>query len=360
MDCIPDIPNADYRRFSKRLHNAVIRYRVPVGGSIDVTSRCNLRCVHCYVRNTVDGDELTTSEIIRILDEAAEAGCLWMMLSGGEPLLRPDLQEIYLHAKKKGFLINLFTNATLMTPEFADMLDEWRPFAIEVTLYGATKETYEQVTQVSGSYERCLRGIDLLRARNIPFRLKSMVLTVNQHELGAMFELAGQYGVEFRYDANIHKKLDGSCEPCKYRLTPQEVVGLDFVDNRRIKDLKALCDYSSTIEIDQKQIFHCSAGLTSFHIDSTGMLVPCLLARGRGFDLKQASFAEGWNNFIPKIRFQEPPEDYKCTKCRLYRLCGQCPGWGEVENGKAEIPSEFLCELAHLRAEHYGSDIYGK
>ena len=143
----------------------------------------------------------------------AEAGCLWLLYTGGETFLRPDFLDIYTYAKKKGFLITLFTNGTLITPEIADYLAEWRPFSIEVTIYGRTRETYERVTGVAGSYERCLRGIRLLAEQRLPLKLKTMAFSVNRHELDAMKQFAGALGAEFRFDAMLNPRIDCSQEP---------------------------------------------------------------------------------------------------------------------------------------------------
>ncbi len=356
MDCA--IPSVNYASFSKRLHETVSRNRIPIGGSIDVTSRCNLRCVHCYVRDSDRG--MSGSGIKRILDDIAAAGCLWLLLTGGEPLLRPDFEELYLYAKNKGFLISLFTNATLVTPQKAQMLGEWRPFAIEITVYGATRETYEKVTGVDGSYDRFREGMELLYQQKLPLRLKSMLISINQGELEKMMEMARRIGAEFRYDANIHSHVDGSQAPCEYRLTPEEIIAMDRTDTRRIGALKQLVDYNKQFSGKGTTIYSCGAGLNSFHIDARGRLCPCMLARKETYDLLAGSFTEGWQEFMSKIRFRKVSEGYKCAGCKLYYLCGQCPGWGEIENGAAEQASDFLCRLAKLRAEAYGAEIFGE
>ena len=172
MEC-PYIPLTPYSDFSLRLHQKVVGKRIPLVGSLEVTERCNLSCVHCYI-NLPAGDqgarkrELNAVEIYDILDQIVEEGCLWLLLTGGEPFVRPDFLEIYTYAKKKGLLITLFTNGTTITPRIADHLAEWRPFAIEITLYGHSQETYERVTGVQDSYERCRRGIELLQERELP------------------------------------------------------------------------------------------------------------------------------------------------------------------------------------------------
>jgi len=87
--------------------------------------------------------EMTFEEHVRLLDELLEMGCLWILYTGGEIFARRDFLDIYTEAKKRGSLVTLFTNGTMITPRIADHLVEYRPFAIEITLYGATRETCE-------------------------------------------------------------------------------------------------------------------------------------------------------------------------------------------------------------------------
>src|SRR5439155_23363128 len=117
--------------------------------------------------------KLTRDDHFRILDELANTGCLWMLYTGGEIFARRDFLEIYGYAKRKGFLITLFTNGTLITARVADILAVARPFSIEITLYGRTRETYEQLTGIPGSFDKCMRGIDLLLERGLPLKLKT-------------------------------------------------------------------------------------------------------------------------------------------------------------------------------------------
>ena len=147
------LPEVSITHFAERLNREILAKRIPLTGSIELTHRCNLRCVHCYC-NLPAGErkamsrELTTEEVLDIYDQIAEAGCLWLLITGGEPLLRKDFREALAGAKQRGFILTLFTNGTLITPETADFLTEWRPYSIEITLYGATRETYEKITGV--------------------------------------------------------------------------------------------------------------------------------------------------------------------------------------------------------------------
>jgi MoaA/NifB/PqqE/SkfB family radical SAM enzyme len=154
VDC-PHIPELGYGQFSQRLHDKVAGRRIPLVGSLELTFRCNLRCVHCYVAHGHQGipgrKELTAGEIRAILEAVVDEGCFWLLLTGGEPLLRPDFLDIYTDAKRKGLIVTLFTNGTLLSPQIADSLAEWRPFVVEVTLYGRTQETYERMMELIGT-----------------------------------------------------------------------------------------------------------------------------------------------------------------------------------------------------------------
>ncbi|MFC1525032.1 radical SAM protein, partial [Planctomycetota bacterium] len=157
--------------------------RQPLSGIWELTHHCNLKCVHCYCEKTPGKNELSLNEAKNIINQIVEAGCLWLTFTGGEIFQRPDFPDIYTYAKSKGLIITLLTNGTLITESVVRHLVEHPPSLIEITLYGRTQETYEKITRANGSYEQCLKAIRLLRQYEIPFLLKTMLLTLNQHEL---------------------------------------------------------------------------------------------------------------------------------------------------------------------------------
>jgi len=296
--------------------------------------------------------ELRTEEMFRIFDQVAEAGCLWLLITGGEPLLRKDFVEIYTYAKKKGFLITLFTNGTLMTPAIVAHLAEWPPHKVEITLYGATKETYERITGIPGSFERCKRGIDLLLERDIPLELKTMVMTLNHNEVFQVKEYAEGLGAKFRFDPVLNPRLDGSKAPCSLRLSPEEVLNLDLADEKRVEEWQRFCKkFIGSHPPDN--LFNCGAGASAFHIDPYGQMSACLMTRFREYELRQGSFDQGWYEWMPKFLKLKSTGDYACGQCDLIALCGQCPGWAWLEHGNPEAPVEYLCQIAHLRAQAF-------
>jgi len=150
----------------------------------------------------------------------------WLLYTGGEIFARKDFLEIYTYAKQKGFLITLFTNGTLLTEAIADYLAQWPPFAIEITLYGRTRETYEALTAIPGSYDRCCAGSNCCASEGFPLKLKTVATSINKHEVLAMRQFAEEeLGVEFKMDGQINPRIDCSQSPLAVRLAPEEVVG---------------------------------------------------------------------------------------------------------------------------------------
>jgi len=329
--------------------------RYPISGTIELTDRCNYNCVHCYINQPAGSQEakqseLSTTQVLDILDQISDAGCLFLLLTGGEIFLRPDFKEIYLHAKRRGMLLSLFTNGAIITQELADMLALYPPQSIEITMYGATRDTYEAVTRVPGSYGTFCKAVDMLLDRGLRLTLKTVLLTVNIHEFTEMRTFVENRGLKFRYDAILWPRLDGNRTPLQYQIPIEEIVALDINDPERKEAWEFACKETNGYLVREKHIFNCGAGMHNFHINSQGSLTMCNMARLNGYDLKQMRFAEAWQQMGDQ-RELERKLSTPCQTCTLGALCNQCPGWSQLIHGDNETPVEFICQLAHLRAK---------
>jgi radical SAM protein with 4Fe4S-binding SPASM domain len=360
MECslVPEISSSEFfESWNQRLEGK----RIPLKLTMEVTERCNLRCVHCYInRPASDAQarqrEMSLARIADILDQAADLGTLWLLLTGGEPLLRPDLEDIYLYAKRKGFLTTLFTNGTLMTPALADLLAEWPPEIVEITLYGRTRETYEKVTGVPGSYDRCMRGIDLLLDRGVKLGLKTVVMTHNLHEFGEIRRFAEDRDLRFRYDPVIRPRLqdDHKPDPRALRISPEEVVALEEAQPGGGEEWVRLRDKYAHVPASA-ELYGCNAGIKVAHVDSFGHMRLCMGAVADSFDLAQGEMRDAWNSWAYEVRARTFTKDFACRHCDKAILCGRCPGFAQLENGDPESPVDYMCRIAHLRAEKFWS-----
>jgi radical SAM protein with 4Fe4S-binding SPASM domain len=360
------LEHRSYGTFSADLHERQSGERIPLQVSIEVTRRCPLECLHCY-NNLPMGDmeakrrEMSKEEHFRVLDELVEMGCFWILYTGGEIFARKDFLEIYTYAKKKGFLITLFTNGILINEQIADYLAEWPPFAIEITLYGRTRETYEALTAIPGSYDRCLRGIRLLKERGLPLKLKTVATSINKHEVMAMRRFAEEeLGVEFKMDGQINPRIDCSQSPLAVRLTPEEVVALDMSMPKGMSEYRrlALRDLQNPPNLSKSDtVYFCGGGVGGFAINAYGEMGICVISQQDTFSVRETGLRKVWEGSLAALRNRKRTRLTKCVECRIQSLCGMCPANGEMENGDRESPVEFLCHVAHLRAAVIGAGV---
>ena len=277
----------------------------PLTGQWELTCRCNLKCVMCYTDpfNTPEQirQELSYEEVVRILDEIHKEGCLEITFTGGEPFARRDFLDIYTYAKRKGFLLTIFTNGTLITPKIADHLKTYPPSMIEVSFHGLTRQSFDQITLGNGSYDRCLGGIGLILERNLPLTLKTVGMSVNRDEVLKIKEFVGGLDekVQYRFGSDIRPRLDGSEDVYQYQLPQEEIQAIEQADGQfRAERVRQDRRKQEWIDKDKER---CGGGRHKFHIDAYGQLQLCSNNRRQSYDLRQGSFREGFYRFLPEF-----------------------------------------------------------
>lgn len=347
--------STDDARFWRALEQAVSERRIPFSGSLALTNRCNLACVHCYAREGGDGaGELGTRRWLGILDELHDAGCLYLLLTGGEPLLRRDFAEIYGHAKRSGFLVTLFTNGTLIDESVIDLFRSLPPYRVEVSLYGAKAAAHDRVTAVPGSFDRALRGIESLLKEGFAVSLKSVLMTANEKEFPAIERLARGLGARFRFDAGIFPAWSGDNGPIGLRVPPERAVELEMADPARRREWHDFLE-AFRGRADDPGLYDCGSGINTFHVEPDGWLHPCLMVRNVRHALAEGSFQEGWEGVLRGFRDGTPGAAMPCSGCEKKLLCGYCPGFFALETGSESVPSEYLCAMGHHRYEALNS-----
>jgi radical SAM protein with 4Fe4S-binding SPASM domain len=352
MECAETTWPTD-REYLQQFNRKAVALRVPLSGGIDLTHRCNLRCRHCYLGPqpavwAKRKHEMSTSRLLSLIDEITDAGCLYLLITGGEPLLRKDFAEIYRYARTKGLLVTVFTNATLVTDRILGLFKVLPPHVVEVSLYGASAETYEKITGIRGSYERCLEGIKQLLKHKMNVRLKTILMTLNRHEFFNIENMAKEFGVRFRLDAAIFPCLDGDKTPLSLRVPPEEAVEKEFSDNERLRHWRDYFVKHRALPVSD-MLYNCGAGLTSFHIDPYGNLQPCLMTTSLKYNLSAGNFITGWHGVIPRIRGKEAGAVDTCNRCEKQALCNFCPAFFELESGAEDRCSDYLCRMGQHR-----------
>lgn len=351
------------------LWDRIAAKRMPVSFDMELTARCNNDCRHCYI-NLPAGDraaqaaELSSAEILDIARQAADMGAVWCLLTGGEPLLRADFEDIYLSLRRLGLLVSVFTNATLITEEHVALFRKYPPRDMEVTVYASTRETYDRVTRRPGSWDRFQRGMRLLLESGVRLRLKATVMNSNLHEYKEMAEYCRARTKDYyRFDPLLHLRLDGdptrNAEIRSERLTPEQIVALEQADDERSDALREKCDILINEEFTRSardRLFCCGAGKASFSVSYDGRFRLCsaLVAEETTYDLRAGSLADAWSRFTPLIQdLRSERVDFleSCRKCAIVNLCLWCPAHSHLESGRMDTRCDYFCRVAHARAD---------
>lgn len=339
--------------FFQRLFSKKARF--PLNGHLEFTYRCNLNCIHCYCKGSEDKKrELTTKDWKKIIDEIHKEGCLCLCFTGGDPLIRGDFLDIYSYAKTKGFIITIFSNGQAFTGEIIDYLVKSPPFSIEITLNGITKDTYESVTQIPGSFLKVMETINILKERKLPLIFKTNCLKQNKYEIGKIKAFTDGFlgkppkdNYHFGYDPLICPRLNGDKTPCNYRLSFEELQEL------RKQDFDIWKEYQRDLHMDFPDLkrdisflYNCNSWMNQFIINPYGKLKFCIYSDKFSVDLKTNAFREGFYNVFPLVLSERFKPSSKCRSCRLRPICYYCPARAYLESGDEEAPIEYYCELA--------------
>ena len=334
---------------------------------IELTERCNNDCVHCSVNRPAGDREAREREWgaeswKKLLDEAAALGCLVVRLTGGEPLLRDDFEEIYIYARRLGLRVMIFTNATLVTPGLARLLEDMPPLeAVEVSVYGMKKETYEAVTRAPGSFDAFCRGLGLLRENGVPFIVKGAVLPATRGEMDE-FEawaagLPGAAGLPSHvllFDLRSRREGLKNALISSLRTDADEFVRFSRRHGEEaVGEWRDLCARSGGGR--GGRLFSCLPSSGSAAVDPYGQLQYCLSLRHPAtvYNLAAGSLREAVTEFLPAVRdMRSAGRAYleRCGRCFLKGLCEQCPAKSWAEHGTLDTPVEYFCGIAHAQA----------
>ncbi len=331
-----------YKKFSWNTRRKNWNFKRPNACQFELTFRCGLHCKHCYSgcynKPAYIKKELDTRQVKFILDKTLRAGTRCLCFTGGDPLTRPDFLEIYSYAKEKSFIIAIFTNGYSMTKRAADYLKKNPPFAIEITLNAVTRKTYEDISQINGSYDKTMDGFKMITQRKLPLKIKTQVMQDNLEELPKIKKFVKNLGLKLHPSVDLNPRLNRDLTPCNLRISPQEVLCLN--------------GKKQSSQTPNANLFHCApGGKDGIKLDPYGNMFLCHLIRQPSFNLLKVDIQDALSRLSPLARERKFTTGSKCKYCKIRDSCNWCPGRALLETGDMESPIDYYCELAHLVTE---------
>jgi radical SAM protein with 4Fe4S-binding SPASM domain len=320
------------------------RANVPLSVLFEITGRCSLDCEHCYLDIRHPPEEMSTAEIERILGELAEAGALFLTVSGGEVFLRRDLFHILAHARRLGFAVRLFTSGTRLGRAHARALAALRLVAVEMSLYSAEPAVHDAVTRRPGSFRHTVRAAIRLRRAGVPVVLKAPVLAPTAAGYRELMDLCARLGAEVKLDPGIIIRRDGDPTPARLRPSAEALARVladpDVFGSERPLPPPAAPDEAP-----------CAIGRRTCRIGPDGSVYPCSTYPDPVGNVRTQSFREIWLGAPSPLLRELRSITWRdvgptCSSCEKSGYCNRCLALAVIEHGDARRPVLESCRLA--------------
>jgi radical SAM protein with 4Fe4S-binding SPASM domain len=350
-----------------RLSWRTVERHVPLNVHLDLTYRCNEKCVHCYLDHE-DHGEMTSAEVFATLEQLAEAGTLFLTFSGGEVFLRKDFFDILERARNLHFDLSLKTNALLITAARAAQLRALGVHRVQVSIYSDDPAMHDAVTLAPGSFERSVAAIPLLKEAGVPVKIACPLMRQNLLAYRGVMALAERLGVPYVFDMTITPMIDGSTNVLEHRVSASELLPVlqdPALHPRRSAEPGAACSSSdpilgsvtsSGVESNAYHDIPCSAGHNSCYISPYGDVYPCVQMPLPAGNLRWQRFVDIWNGSgaFARVRAIRESQLPVCSVCPLRKYCERCPGLALMEGADLLRAYERACELAEHTARLAG------
>ena len=336
----------------REMSNRAQRLGIPLGVQLDLTYRCNERCVHCYLDHN-DHGELSTTEIKDLLDQMAAASVFFLTISGGEILMRRDFFEILEHARQLMFCTKLKTNAVMIHPAEADRIQALSPESVQISIYSHRAEVHDAITKLPGSLDRSLRGAKLLADRGVKVIFANVLMRDNFQDYSGVQALAAEIGARYTVDPTITPMMDGDRSILSLNIDHASLEQV-FRDASLLGNTPAeLCAPPSgpLSEEDAMDTLPCSASHTFCYVSPYGDVYPCVQFPLPTGNVRTTPFIDIWKyspqmNEVRSITMNDLPV---CSTCSHGGgTCSRCPGLAYME-GNMHGPSSQDCEKSYAR-----------
>lgn len=359
-------------KISDRLWNKAGTMRVPLTGAFELLPVCNLHCKMCYVRKSMTevnrlGGLIPAEQWLDWARQARDLGLLYPLLTGGEPFVRPDFREIMGKMLELGLQVSINSNGTLIDESMAKWLGRHRPIRINITLYGASEESYQNLCGDGDAYNRVRRAVEWLKQYDVPVKFNTSITPENVDDLEGIMAYAKSVGSPIQAATYMFPPVrrDASMIGQNHRLSPEQAalarVKADWLQSEPHWFLGQTERFSRFVPVTDQMLkelangrpqeMHCRAGRCSFWVDWQGNIANCGMYPSVKFSLKGRAFAEAWKQVVEEtnqVRYSPI-----CTNCPNFNLCHACIAMIYNECGDLNGRPEYLCRMNAAAAQYY-------
>lgn len=352
-------------QFMQRLYKKTKNKRIPLRAMMELTYKCNHKCIHCYNPHGSLKPELMTEQVYAIMDEFAAMGTVNMAFTGGEIFMRPDIMDIIFHARDLGMRVSLMTNGSLITEDIADKLIRRGVASFEISFLGDTKEKFDKMTQVEGSFDKVISVVKMLRSKGVIPHIKTCVTNLNIDGVDRIADLARALDISFSYSPLVIPRLDLNQEPGNLRILPEEFLDINkrFARFRKhtarnVSGKRAGKNIKEAPGFWEKEcLFDCAVGRTTAFINPYGEMKACITVPEPSFSVTELGVRQCWEKVKEFVDTLKAPADWECLSCDYRDWCSWCPGRGYLNTGNIFGCPPYFRELAKTRKHRYETSL---
>lgn len=325
----------------KHIVQRTVEKRIPLSVLWEVTAKCNLSCIHCYLAHKQAEKELSTDEALDVLNRLRDMGAAMLLFTGGEIFTRPDALEILKTAARLGFAFKVFTNGTIADNAQVDFFREHPPVSVECSVYG-TPQVHDHITQQNGSADQTWNYLKTMKSAGIRVTARMPVMKQNIMDVDLVRTRAGERDIPFIYDPLIIGPDNDPCNYSRFRLDVEQIQSLD--------GSAETMEFCAAENADARPQLYCNAGLNTFSISPCGDVYPCLTIRRNMGNVREQTLKQIWeSDLFDHFRTEMLSSLDECARCSIRTYCNRCPGLALREGDGLRAPAPGSCLVAKAR-----------
>jgi MoaA/NifB/PqqE/SkfB family radical SAM enzyme len=320
---------------------------------IELTARCNERCIHCYIPHESKTRDMDTTLLFSLLDQCRDMSVEQIIFSGGEPMMHPNFLEMVSKTNWDGLKLRIFSNLTLLNNDIITKLKAFHVYEVQASLYSVEPEIHDAVTQMPGSCEKTKDGIEKLVENNIPAFISCPLMKQNKNSYPDVLAYAKSLQINSAPDNMIFAKSDGGIGNITNRLSLDEALAVI----QSIQEHDTAYNYERFLPgyNNPEEALSCvqSVCKNSMCVNAKGEALPELGWNYVLGNLHIQSLRDIWENSVAtkKIRALSLDDFPQCRACSAIEFCGMSLAGNANESGDHLKVSPHVCDLAHATQE---------